>query len=55
MEKEKDKEDIDEAKELLKEGLDKIWKATKKVSGEVVKGFKEGYEEDPKKKDAGRG
>jgi len=50
MEKGKGKEDFDEAKDLLKEGLDKIWKATKKVSEEVVKGFKEGYEEDPNKK-----
>jgi len=44
------KEELKEAKDVFKEGLEKIWKATKKVSEEVVKGFREGYEEDPKQK-----
>jgi hypothetical protein len=51
MEEEKEGK-LEEAKELFKEGLDKIFKATKKVSEKIVEGFKEGYAEDvtPKKK-----
>lgn len=48
--KEKDKEEFEEAKELVKEGLDKILKATKKISEQVVKEFKNGYSEDSGKK-----
>ena len=41
--KEEKEEELEEAHALLKEGFDKIWKATKKVSREIVEGFKEGY------------
>lgn len=40
------KEELEEAKELFKEGLTKIFKATKKVTGKIVEGFREGYAED---------
>ncbi len=40
------KEELEEAKELFKEGIAKIFKATKKVSEKIVEGFKEGYAED---------
>jgi hypothetical protein len=39
-------EDGEDARELMKDGLDKLWKATKKVSKGVVEGFKEGYSEE---------
>ncbi len=47
-----EKEDLEEAKELFKEGLKKIFQATEKVSKKIVEGFREGYAEDvtPKKK-----
>jgi hypothetical protein len=49
---EKDKEEeLEEAKELFKEGLIKIFKATKKVTGKIVEGFREGYAEDVTKKE----
>jgi hypothetical protein len=44
-------EELDEAKELLKEGLKKIFQATKKVSKEVVESFRQGYAKDVTKKD----
>ena len=44
-------EELEEAKELFKEGLKKIFQATKKVSGKVVEGFREGYAEDVTKKE----
>ncbi len=47
-----EKEELEEAKELFKEGLKKIFEATKKVSKEVVGGFREGYAEDVTKKDS---
>jgi hypothetical protein len=43
-------DDLQEAKELFKEGLKKIFQATKKVSEKVVEGFREGYAEDITKK-----
>ncbi len=46
-----EKEELEEAKELFKEGLKKIFEATKKVSKEVVGGFREGYAEDVTKKE----
>jgi hypothetical protein len=48
----KDKEEeLKEAKELFKEGLRKIFKATKKVTGKIIEGFREGYAEDVTKKE----
>jgi hypothetical protein len=44
-------EELEEAKKLFKEGLLKIFKATKKVTGKIVEGFREGYAEDVTKKD----
>jgi hypothetical protein len=35
--------DLEEAKELFREGLKKIFQATKKVTEKVVEGFREGY------------
>jgi hypothetical protein len=47
-----DKEnDLQEAKELFKEGLKKIFQATQKVTGKVVQGFREGYAKDVTKKE----
>ena len=50
--KEEEKGELEEAKELFKEGLKKIFKATAKVSKKIVEGFREGYAGDvtPKKK-----
>jgi hypothetical protein len=50
--KENKEDELEEARELFKEGLKKIFQATKKVSEKMVEGFKEGYAEDvtPKKK-----
>ena len=44
-------DDFQEAKELFKEGLRKIFQATKKVSEKVVEGFREGYAQDVTKKE----
>ena len=44
-------DDLQEAKDLLKEGLKKIFQATKKASEKVVEGFREGYAEDVTKKE----
>jgi len=49
--KEEKEEELEEAKELFKEGLIKIFKATKKVTGKIVEGFREGYGEDVTKKE----
>jgi hypothetical protein len=49
--KEDKEEELEEAKELFKEGLNKIFKATKKFSKEIVEGFKEGYAKDVTKKE----
>ena len=43
--------DLEEAKELFKEGLKRILQATKKVSERVVEGFREGYAQDVTKKE----
>jgi hypothetical protein len=47
--KEEKEEELEETKKLFKEGLDKIWRATKKATKNIVKGFKEGYSEEDKK------
>ena len=44
-------DDLQDAKELFKEGLKKIFQATKKVSEKVVEGFREGYAKDVTKKE----
>jgi len=44
--KEEKEEELEEAKELFKEGLSKIFQATKKVSEKVVEWFREGYAKD---------
>jgi len=44
-------EQLQEAKELFKEGLRKIFQAAKKASERVVEGFREGYAEDVSKKE----
>jgi hypothetical protein len=49
--KEEKEEDLEGAKELFKEGLIKIFKATKKITGKIVEGFREGYAEDVTKKE----
>ena len=51
MKAEKSDEELEEAKELFKEGLIKIFHATKKVSEKVVEGFREGYARDITKKE----
>jgi hypothetical protein len=49
--KEEKEEQLEEAKELFKEGLKKIFQATKKISKDVVEGFREGYAKDVTKKE----
>ncbi len=44
-------DDLEEAKELFREGLKKILQATKKVTEKVVEGFREGYAIDVTKKE----
>jgi hypothetical protein len=44
-------DELEEAKELFREGLKKIFQATKKASEKVVEGFREGYAEDVTKKE----
>lgn len=51
MKKEEKNEELEEAKKLFKEGLIKIFKATKKVTEKIIEGFREGYAEDVTKKD----
>jgi len=46
--KEENEEELEETKDLFKEGLDKIWKATKQATKVIVRGFKEGYSEEDK-------
>jgi len=48
--KEEKEVDLEEAKDLFKEGLKKICEATKKVSEKIVEGFREGYTKDVTKK-----
>jgi hypothetical protein len=52
MNDEKEDEELEKAKELFKEGLRKIFQATKKVSDRVVEGFREGYAKDVTKKES---
>ena len=47
----KEEEELEEAKDLFKEGVKKIFQATKKISKEVVEGFREGYAKDVTKKE----
>ncbi|MGO8989579.1 MAG: hypothetical protein ACLQGU_12125 [bacterium] len=47
-----DGEELEEAKELFKEGLKKIFQATQKVAEKVVEGFREGYAIDVTKKES---
>jgi hypothetical protein len=47
----KEEKELEEAKDLFKEGLKKILQATKKVSEKVVEGFREGYARDVTKKE----
>ncbi len=49
--KDRKEDELQEAKELFKEGLRNIFQATKKVSKKVVEGFRERYAEDIAKKD----
>jgi hypothetical protein len=49
--KEEREEEVEEAKELFKQGLQKIFQATKKISKEVVESLKEGYAKDITKKE----
>ncbi len=49
--KEEKEEQLEEAEELFKEGVKKIFQATKKISKEVVEGFREGYAEDVTKEE----
>jgi len=46
-------DDFEEAKELFREGLKKIFQAAKKVTEKVVEGFREGYAKDVTKKESG--
>jgi hypothetical protein len=47
----KEEDDFQEAKELFKEGLKKIFQATKMASEKVVEGFRQGYAKDVTKKE----
>jgi hypothetical protein len=49
--KDEKEDELEEAKDLFREGLKKIFQATKKVSEKIVEGFREGYAEDVTKKD----
>jgi hypothetical protein len=49
--KEEKEEDLEEAKELFKEGIRKIFEATAKVSRKMIDGFREGYAKEVEKKD----
>ncbi len=51
MTKPSDEDELKEAKDLFKEGLRKIFEATKKMTEKVVEGFREGYAKDVTKKD----
>ncbi len=53
MDKEKEDE-LEEAKELFKEGLIKIFRAAKKVTEKVVEGFREGYAKEVNKDEDGK-
>ena len=46
-----EKEELEEAKELFKNGLKKLLEATKKVSEKAVESFREGYAKDVSKEE----
>ncbi len=46
MVRSENEDELKEAKDLFKEGLKKIFQATKKVTEKVVEGFREGYAKD---------
>lgn len=46
-----EQDELQEAKQLFKEGLRKIFQATQKVTEKVVQGFREGYAKDVTKKE----
>jgi hypothetical protein len=48
----KEDEELEEAKELFKEGVKKIFQATRKITEKVVEGFREGYAIDVTKKES---
>ena len=50
--KEEKEDELEEAKELFKDGLKKIFRATQKVSEKVVEGFREGFAKDANKKES---
>jgi hypothetical protein len=47
-----EKEELEEAKALFKEGLKKIFQATQKVTEKVMEGFREGYAKEVTKKES---
>ena len=49
--KEEKEDEFKEAKELFREGLINIFRATKKVTEKIVEGFREGYAEDVTRKE----
>ena len=49
-EKKERSERAEETEEKLKEGLRRIFEATKELSKEVIEGFKEGYNREEKDK-----
>jgi hypothetical protein len=49
---EEKEDELEEAKELFKEGLKKIFQATKKITEKVVEDFREGYAKDVTKKES---
>lgn len=51
MREEKPDEELEQAKELFKDGLNKLLQAAKKVSEKVVEGFREGYAKDVTKRE----
>lgn len=49
--KEEKEGELEEAKDLFREGLKNIVKATKKITEKIVEGFREGYAKDITKKE----
>jgi len=47
-----EQDELQEAKELFKEGLKKIFQATQKITEKVVEGFRDGYAKDVTKKES---
>ena len=50
MEKRHEKEEFKEVKDLFKDGLGQVLRATLKMSKGIVESFKKGYSEDSKEK-----